>query len=344
MPVMNLVDFAANVENPVKNRAIAMSFIKARSVMQDGDVETNNTLSTKGTRIIDLVQTPDWVDLEESLPDIINNPEPWSEQKYLKGFKIKVPRILAESKEGGGLQMLMSKQGRAALAAHSMDMDFRFFNNNRLSTTDTKAKKCFNGLRARLGAAGRAAYKIPTECKISAGGIDIRPSVCTKEGIFGILVFLSNALEIMDREDGEGVVFYANENVWSVLENSYLLTNNSLFGNDTDALGRKIMTYRGAKIKRCSRNVPVSGGTQTYVIPNTEDTTGELIDSSNLTSIFGVAYGKGSFEIEQFKEPDLSDPRLMENDTTYQSSFLNGYGLVQESTRSIIQIHNLRAK
>lgn len=343
MAVMNYVDFVANEENPVKNRIIAYSFIRSRSVLQDGDVETNNTLSTKGTRIIDLVQTPDWVDLEESLPDIINNPEPWSEQKYLKGFKIKVPRILAESKEGGGLQTLMSKQGKAALAAHAMDMDYRFFNNNRLDASDTKARKCFNGIRTRLGTDGRAVYKIPSECNINAGGLDIRPSVATKEGIFQILVYLSNALEIMDREDGEGVVFYANENVWAVLENAYLLTTNSLFGNDTDALGRKIMTFRNAKIKRCARNVPTSGGTQTYVIPNTEAASGEVITGSNFTSIFGVAYGKGSFEIEQFKEPDLEDPVLMENRTTYQSAFLNGYGLIQESTRSLVQIRNLRA-
>lgn len=340
---MNLVDFAANVENPVKNRAIALSFIKARSVMQDGDIETNNTLSTKGTRIVDIVQTPDWVDLEESLPDIINNPEPWSEQKYLKGFKIKVPRILAESKEGGGLEMLMSKQGRAALAAHAMDIDYRFFNNNRLDATDTKARKCFNGLRTRLGVAGRSAYKIPTECKIDAGGVDVRAATCTASAIFTVVTLLSNALEIMGNDEGEGVTFYANENVWASIENGYLLTTNSMFGNDTDALGRKIMTYRGAKIKRCSRNVPVSGGTQTYVLPNTEDTTGELF-TSNLTSIFGVNYGKGSFEIEQFKEPDLDDPVLMESRTTYQSSFLNAYGLVQESTRSLVQICNIRAK
>ena len=59
MAIMNYVDFVANEENPVKNRIIAYSFIRSRSVLQDGDVETNNTLSTKGTRIIDLVQTPD---------------------------------------------------------------------------------------------------------------------------------------------------------------------------------------------------------------------------------------------------------------------------------------------
>lgn len=343
MATMNYVDFTANVENPVKNRAITMSFIQRRSVLADGDVETNNTLSTKGTRIIDIAQTPNWVDLEEDLPVLVNNPEPWSEQKYLKGFHIRVPYILAKSKEGGGLTMLMSKQGRAALAAHSMDMDFRFFNNNRLSTTDARAKKCFNGLRTRLSAAGRAVYKIPDECKIDAGGLDIRPSVATKEGIFQIQVYLSNALEIMDREDGEGVVFYANENVWSVIENSYLITSNSIFGNDTDALGRKIMTYKGAKIKRCARNVPASGGAQTYVIPNTETSNGEAHTGGSLTSIFGVAYGKGSFEIEQFQDPDMTDPRLMENDTTYQSTFLNGYGLVQEFTRSVLQIHNFRA-
>jgi hypothetical protein len=343
MATMNLVDFAANVENPVKNRAIAMSFIKRRSVMEDGDIEINNTLSTKGTRFIDIAQTPDWIDIGDSLPDIVNNPEPWSEQKYLKGFKIKVPRILAESKEGGGLQMLMSKQGRAALAAHSMDFDYRFFNNNRLDSSDAEARKCFNGLRARLTSAGRAAYKIPTECKIDAGGADLRPSVVTKAAIFTIVVYLSNALEIMDREDGEGVTFYANENVWSVIENAYLITDNSLFGNDVDALGRKIMTYRGAKIKRCARNVPTSGGTQTYVIPNTETSTGEAITGSNLTSIFGVAYGKGSFELEQFKEPDMDDPIQLEDGITCQSTFLNAYGLVQEYNRSIVQIYNMRA-
>ena len=342
MAVMNLVDFAANVENPIKNRAIAYSFIKNRSVMQDGNIETNNTLSTKGTRIIDISQTPDWVDLEEDLPVLVNNPEPWSEQKYLKGFKVQVPLILAKSKEGGGLELLMSKQGKAALAAHSMDFDNRFFNNNRLSTTDARARKCFNGLRTRLSTAGRSVYKIPSECKISAGGVDIRPSVATKEGIFLIMTLLSNALEIMGREDGEGVTFYANQNVWAVIENSYLLTTNSLFGNDTDPLGRKIMTYKMAKIKRCSRNVPTGGGTQTYVLPNTEDTTGEAF-TSNLTSIFGVAYGKGDFEIEQFMEPDMSDPTLMESGTRYQSVFINGYGLVQENNRSLVQIHNLRA-
>lgn len=344
MPTMSLTDFAVNQANPVQQRAVANSFIEAKSVMTDIPVKTENTLTAKGTRHVAVPSVAEWVNLGQALPKVINTPKPWSEKKYLKGFAIPIPRVLAESKEGGGIGKLLADQADPVLKAHSADIDWRFFNNNQLASGDTQAPKCFNGLRTRLSAAWRSVYDIPSSCKFDLGGLDLRLSAVTAAGMLSLAATLSRALERMGNEDGTNTVFYANEFVWSVLENSYFITTNSLFGNDTDVWGDKILTYRNAKIRRCSRLVSTNpaDGDQVYVLPNTESANGEVLTGSNFSSIFGVHYGEKKFTIEQFKTPDMDDPILLNDHITYESAFINAYSIVQESTISVVQLHNFR--
>lgn len=344
MPTMSLTDFAVNQANPEQQRAVANSFIEAKSVMTDIPVKTENTLTAKGTRHVAVPSVAEWVNLGQALPSVINTPKPWSEKKYLKGFRIPIPRILVESKEGGGAGKLFADQADPVLQAHSADIDYRFFNNNQLASGDIQAPKCFNGLRTRLSAPWRSVYDIPATCKFDLGGADLRLSAVTAAALLGVGATLSRALERMGNEDGTNVVFYANEYVWSVLENSYFITNNSLFGNDKDVWGDKILTFRNAKIRRCSRLISAdpTSNEQTYVLPNTESADGETLTGSTYSSIFGVHYGEKKFTIEQFKTPDMDDPKLLDDHITYESAFMNAYSIVQESTISVVQIHNFR--
>lgn len=341
--VLNLTEYALLEDKPGRARATAMVFIKSKSVMTDIKVKTDNSLKSEGMRHIGLEAGPDWVDLNTALTTVKNLPKPWAEQVFMTGFKVDLPQALIESKGSGGEARLFSKLVVPALEYFSADFNYKFFNNRRAGATGSdKDTECFNGLRYRLSATGRSLYDIPSECKIQCSA-DLTAANISSANVFKVAKALSNALEIMGSESGDGVTFYANESVWSAIEASFLLTSNSLFGNDKDAFGQTILTYRGAKLRRAGRGVPSATGTQSQVLPNTESSDGETLTGSTYTSIFGVKSGEDSFMIKQFKESSPSDPKMLEDMITKRVAWWNFYGLEQPGTRSVVQIYGLTA-
>ena len=343
--VLNLTEYALLEDKPDRARSTAMVFIRSKSVMTDIKVKTENTLKSEGMRYVGLENNVPWVDINQELSTIKNLPAPWAEQMYMTGFQVDLPKPVIEARGSGGESKLFSKLVVPNLEYSSLDFNYKFFNNRRIGASGTdKDGKCFNGIRYRLSAAGRSAYNIPSECKITlSSNNDISAANRTSASVANVLQSLSNALEIMGSEDGENVVFYANENLLSALEVSAIQTANSVFGNDTDPLGRRVLKYRNAVIRRAGRTAPNLAGTQTQIIPNTETSNGEAITGGSATSIFGVKYGEDSFCIKQFKEPMPSAPHPPQDGITRRTVWWNLYGLEQPGTRAIVQISGIVA-
>jgi len=347
---LNYSEYALLADVPQRNREAALSFIKYGSVLTDIATKTENTLESSGMRYLGFSNTPGWVNINEAPSATKNVPSPWAEQKYMAAFNVEVSKVYAAAKGSGGLSALTNKMLDPAVMAHVFDLNYKFFNNRRSaitgSTTDGTAdfnSKCFNGLRYRLSAAGRSQYGIPSECKITSSSADLTSANISSSNVMKVYRAMLDALEIVGAPDGENCTFYANQNVWSGLEASPLVTTHSLFGDDNDMFGNKVLTLRNAKIRRAGRAVPNTAGTQAQILPNTEDSTGELIGSSTLTSIFLVKSGADSFCFNQFKAPGADDPRQAEDGVTWLTTWWNLYGLEQQNNRAIAQIYGITA-
>lgn len=340
---LNYAEYVLLENKPDEARATAMVFIQSGSVMQDIKVLTDNSLSVKGMRHIGLEAAPAWGDVNAELTTVKNLPKPYAEQLYLCGFKLPISKVYINAKNSGGEARLFDKQVVPALKAQALDFNYKFFNNRRIGASgDDKNVSCFNGLRFRLSSVGRTMYDIPAECKITVTA-DITAANISAAAVAKVSKALSNALEIMDAPEGDGVIFYANESVWSALEASWTSTSNSLFGNDTDPFGRRVMTFRNAKLRRAGRGVPSITGAQSQVLLNTETDNGEAITGGSKTSIFGVKSGDQAFQIRQFREPSIMGPMDMDDQMTRQVAWYNLFGLDQMGTRSIVQLCNIAA-
>lgn len=341
---MNYAEYALLENKSASSRGVAMVFIQSSSVMTDVKVKVEPVLKVDGMRQIGLAAGPDWTGINTALTTVKNLPMPYSEQLYFVGFKVPIPKVYLDAKNSGGPRKLFDTQVKNALAYHSLDFNYKFFNNRRIGASgDDKDIDCFNGLRYRLSSAGRSVYGIPAECKIACSA-DLSAGSISSANVAKFIKALSNALEIMDSPEGDGVTFYANENVLSALESSFVLTNNSLFGNDTkDALGRKVLTYRNAKIRRCGRTVPSVTGAQSQVIGLTETQNGEAITGATYTSVFGVKSGENDLLIRQFRDNDIIGPVDMEDLVTAQVGWANMFGIEQRGNRSVVQIAGITA-
>lgn len=234
--------------------------------------------------------------------------------------------------------------------AHVFDLNYKFFNNRRLSSaaastdgTGAYNSKCFNGLRFRLSALGRAQYNIPSECKITSNSADLTAANISSVNVSKVYRAMLNAMEIAGAPDGDGCTFYANQSVLSALEASPLVTTHSLFGDDTNMFGQKVLSLRNAKIKRAGRQAPDTTGAQSQILANTESSNGEDATGGSNTSIFLVRGGEDSFCANQFKAPGPDDPRTAEDGVTWLTTWYNLYGLEQQNTRAICQIYGITA-
>lgn len=345
---LNYAEYALIADVPERNRVAAMSFIKYGSILEDVVVKTENTLESNGMRYLGFSNTPGWLNINEEPSVTKNVPQPWAEQKYMAGFTIPVSKVYAGARGSGGRDALINKMIDPAVMAHTFDLNYKFFNNQRLPTaaaltdgTGAYNTKCFNGLRYRLTSAGRTQYGIPSECKITSGSADLTSANISSSNVMKVYRAMLNAMEIAGSPDGEGCVFYANQSVLAALEASPLVTAHSLFGDDTNMFGQRILTLRNAKIKRAGRQVPDVTGVQSQILANTESSTGDDATGGSNTSIFMVRTGEKTLCMNQFKAPGPDDPRQAEDGVTWLTTWWNLYGLEQADNRSICQIYGI---
>lgn len=342
---LNYAEYALLADVPERNRVAAMSFIKYGSILEDVVVKTENTLESNGMRYLGFSNTPGWLNINEEPSVTKNVPQPWAEQKYMAGFTIPVSKVYAGARGSGGRDALINKMIDPAVMAHTFDLNYKFFNNRRVGTgTDGTGElntKCFNGLRYRLTSAGRDQYGIPSECKIDSGSANLTAASISSTNVMKVYRAMLNAMEISGAPDGDGCIFYANQSVLAALEASPLVTTHSLFGDDTNMFGQKVLTLRNAKIKRAGRQVPDATGAQSQILPNTEASTGDDSTSGSSTSIFMVRTGEKTLCMNQFKAPGPDDPRQAEDGVTWLTTWWNLYGLEQADNRSICQIYGI---
>jgi hypothetical protein len=197
------------------------------------------------------------------------------------------------------------------------------------------------GLRARIDdAAGANRFGVRPENKIDAGGLDITQATLGSTPSNGnkLLEFIDQLLWSVDAPDGQGVVLYMNDTMKRRF-NFALRQMGTSGGLDItqDQFNRTIQSYKGAVIRDPGLKVDQS----TKIITSTETSAG-ADGSSTMTSIYAVNYSMDHFHGWQMEELNVQDLGLINNGAIYRTLIDWAVGLINDSTRSIGRLYDIK--
>lgn len=328
---MTLADYALLSNNPLI-RAVSYSLILYSNVIQDVPLATQKSLIVNGTRFEGNLPTVNWSQLNAEGVTTKGTPTAYQEQAYIIRNYIDVDKILVDDQNR--IRDPRAVQTEAYLKALTYDLNTKFFKNDHISG-DVNAPV---GIRYRID--NGSIYGVRPENKIDAGGLDLTQATLATTPSNGnkLLEFLDQLLWSVDSPDGQGVVLYMNE-VMKRRVAFALRAMGTSGGLDItrDQFNRTIESYKGAII----RDPGYKADQATRIITNTETAAG-ADGASTFTSIYAVNFGEGHFGGWQFGELNVQDMGLIYNGVIYRTLIDWVVGFVNDSTRSLGRIYNIK--
>lgn len=329
---ITLAQYALTANNPLIQK-VAFSLLNLGSVMEDWPLLTDNAMKQVGVRITGNLPTINWRKLNESSTTVSGTPNQFAEQAYIVSGMIDADRFIVQDRNS--IQDPRATQLQMFLAGWTYDMNDKFINNNHQSG-DADA---FVGIRERLDTT--STWGTNSACKINAGGLDISDSGLSATTGNNLVKTLEQMLGEIGDLDGNGVVFYMNRNVSRRVNQAIrLLGAGGGFDMTQDAFGRRVTTFRNAKVKVLGTKADQS----TEIITNTETSAGAN-GSSTYSSIYAVKYGEGYVQPWQFDDFGNSIYEVgMRSDEPTQFRIAIDYavGLLQTHTRAVARAYGFK--
>jgi hypothetical protein len=314
-------------------KKIISSLIINGMVLADIPLVTDKTMVQNGSRWMDNLPTVNWAKLNEGTTVTKGKPTPYSENAWLMRNAIDADNKIIEDRN----QIVDPRAAQldAYLKAVSYDFNDKYINNDHLSGDEDS----FIGLRYRLD--NPSTFRLASECKIDAGGVDLSPSGMTSQTANAFVEYLDQLLSFLGREEGDGVFLYMNDTLKRRMARAIrVLGTGAGFNIVTDAYDRTISKYKNATVVNIGRKADQS----TRIITNTETSTGAA-GASTFTSIYAAVYGEEALMGWQFDSIDNSckDVGLIGNDSTISRlSFDYAVGLLPNHSRCLGRLYDIK--
>lgn len=327
---LTLQQYAQQSNEPLI-QSIAYSLLQTDSVLSDIGFVTRPTMKVNGSRVVGGLPTANWRKINESTTVFSGTAQQFSEQVYVLSNAIDVDRLIMMDENQVGNPA--GQQTKMGLTSWAYDINDRFFNNNH-NSGDADA---FVGIRQRLD--DTTTWGTNSACKIDGGGVVLTDAGQTAATSNVFISLMEQMLDEMGAPEGDGCVIYMNRNLRRRLGKAVrLMGAGGGFDMTTDAFGRRVMTYRNAKI----RTVGVKANQSTEIITNTEDTAGAN-GSSTYTSMYAVRYGEDTFNGWQMTPLAVQSIGLRPDEPTIFRTFLEWpIGLYQTHTRAIARVYDIK--
>jgi major capsid protein gp7 len=326
---LNLADYALNSNSPMV-RAITWSLIDNGSVAQDIPFLTKQTLLANGVRFEGNLPSVNWAQINSEGVTVKATPKAYQEQVFTFRNYIDVDKILVMDENQ--ITDPRATQAAAYMKAMSYDFNYKFINNNH-ATGDANS---ITGIRYRID--NGSTFGVRSENKIDGAALDLRRANATQATANTLIELLDQLLWSVDSPDGTGVTLYMNEVMKRRLAFlARLMGTSGGFDITRDQFDRVITMYKGAVI----RDIGYKADQSTRIITNTENTDG-TDGSSVQTSIYAVNYSTEHFFGWQMYEPNVQDLGLLNNGVIYRTLIDWALGLMNNSTRSLGRLYDLK--
>lgn len=327
---VTLADYAQMSNNPLV-QAVTYSLILYSNVMQDCPMVDKKMLIANGARFEGNLPTVNWSQLNAEGLTTKGTPTPYQEQVYIVRNYIDVDKFLVE--EENAIVDPRAIQSDAFLKALTYDMNYKFFKNDHL-TGNINAPV---GLRYRIDNGGT--FGVRPENKIDAGGVNMAQAGMTQATANQFLEYLDNLLWCVDSPDGQGVILYMNE----VMKRRFAFALRTLgtsggFSIVQDQFNRTVEMYKGATI----RDPGYQSDQATRIITTTELANGSADTGSTYTSIYAVNFSTDHFHGWEFEPINVQDLGLIYNGAIYRTLIDWAVGFINDSTRSIGRLYDIK--
>lgn len=331
---LTLGQYAIQSNDP-RVQKITYSLLKNGAFLDDLPLVTKKSLIANGVRFEANLPTPTWNKLNTEPTVTSGTPTPFQEQAYIVRNAIDVDHFLVEDENA--IQDPRGVQVEAFLQALSYDMNDKWINNGHVTGDDD----AFVGIRTRLD--NPTVYGLNSELKIDAGALDMSLGGMTAATANTFLEYIQQLLSYLGREDGNGVVLYMND----VMKRRFATAIRKLgagagFTMTSDAYGRQISSFNGAKIVDIGRKADQS----TRIITYTETSAG-VDGASDHTSIYAAVFGEDRLMGWQFKsiQEAIEDLGKVGNAGTILRFLIDwAFGLYSQHTRCMGRIYGIKVK
>lgn len=336
---LTLHDWAVQSNDPLVHK-VTKSIYEGGNLLQDIPLMTEQSMLVNGVRWVGGLPVPTWADLNEGPVSVTATPERYQEQAFLVRNNIDTDIKLVQDKN----QIGDIRGGRvdAYLEGFKFDFNNKFF--NAVQTGATGNAKCFAGLRTRID--NPNTYKVNSEMKINAGGVDLSPTGITAKSANAFIELVDQALSYTGVDDGTGIVIYMNDTLKRRFATALRTAGPGAgFTIDKDAYDRTVEKYRNAVIRDPGRQAPTQNGTQTarIISPQESAAGADTTDGSGtFTSFYVVRFGQDAFCGWQFEALKPRDLGLINDGVTYRTVFDYAVGLWMVHTRSIGRVYNIK--
>jgi hypothetical protein len=327
---VTLADYAQMSNNPLV-QAVSYSLIDNGSVIQDIPLVSKKSFTMNGARFEGNLPTVNWSQLNAEGVSVKATPTPFQEQVFILRNYIDVDKYIVE--EENQISDPRSTQTEAFLKALAYDVNYKFIHNNHV-TGDLNAPV---GLAYRI--ANGSTYGVRPENSIDAGGVDLSQASATAATANAFVEWLDQLLWSVDSPEGNGVTLYMDE----VMKRRFafavrLMGTSGGFSIMQDQFGRSIQMYKAATV----RDIGYKADQSTRIITTTETATGLADTGGTYTSIYAVNYSTDHFMGWQFEPPNVLDLGLINNGVIYRTLIDWAVGLINNSTRSIARLYDIK--
>lgn len=340
---LTMAQYAMIANEPMID-AVTYSLIDNGSVMaRDIPWTSKPTLVASGVRFEGNLPTVNWSQLNAEGVASAGTPKPYQEVAYTLRDYIDVDKRLVQDQNA--IVNPRAVQAQAHMKAIAYDFNYKFLQNDHV-TGDQNAPV---GLRYRID--NPSTYGVRSENKIDAGAVDMSVAGMSASTANAFLEFLDQLLWSVDAPNGNanginnfanagtpGVVLYMNDTMLRRFRRALRLMGTS--GGleiTTDMFNRSVEAYKGVPIY----DIGYKADQSTRIIPIVENASGAQ-SGGNSTSIYAVNYGDGHFQGWQFEPLQAVDLGLLNNGVIYRTLIDWAGGFLNQSTRSIGRLYDIK--
>lgn len=237
-----------------------------------------------------------------------------------------------ETREGMGP---WTRATKGLTTAWSKKFTYDLINGSVLSDGNPDSKGFYGIRNMMLTSDSRSTWHIADSCKVNGGGVGMNPLALSAASAQELEEKIDELLFEMDKPDGDGIVLLMPNLVAARLTSGNKLGSN--FDTTQDSFGRKIMTFRNAKLLRTGYN---KAGTP--VLPTYETAAGVVGTSGTdkYASIFAIATSGDC--MDNWMAGDLAPSDLPQNNVWEQKLVDAMFGFLPLDDFWAGQIYNIQ--
>jgi len=326
--ILTLAQWSKYLNDPLVEK-VTFSLYESGNFIKDVPFINRKSMKANGVRWTGNLPTADFVDIGEPPVTTKGTPDAFQEGAYMIRNNIDVDVAVLED-----VNNITDPRGNQ-IDAYMKGVAYKL-NDYLINNTHANDSKAFLGLRWRID--NPTTSGVNSEMKINAGAVDLSGSGMTAATANAFLEYVDTLLSYMKAPDGDGVILYMNDLMQRRFASAIrLLPNGSGWNTGRDNYDRPVLKYRNATIQDLGRKADQT----TRIITSTETTAGA--DGSGVaTSIYGVKYGQMSFFGWQYDPLKAKYLGVMNDGVTDRTIIDYRFGLMQQDTRAIGRIYNIK--